>query len=60
MCLIYNIYTYNKKTQFHSRNQTRLEKALQDKRLVFTLEELTLTQAHVEQTMLRSPINGII
>ena len=60
---MYNIYTYNKKTQFHSRNQTwqtRLEKALKDKRLVFTPEELTLARAQLEHTMLRPHNDGCL
>ena len=40
--------------------QARLQKELEEKRLAISREELRLAQAQLEQTMLRSPINGIV
>ena len=39
---------------------TRLQKELEEKRLTVAREDLSLTQAQLEQTMLRSPIDGIV
>jgi len=40
--------------------QARLQKELEEKRLAIARDELSLAQAQFEQTMLRSPINGVV
>lgn len=40
--------------------QAKLEKELEEKRLAVALDELALARAQLEQTMLRSPIDGIV
>lgn len=40
--------------------QARLQKELEEKRLAVAIDELRLARAQLEQTMLRSPIDGII
>jgi len=40
--------------------QARLEKELEEERLLVSQDELSLAAAQLEQTLLRSPINGIL
>ncbi len=44
----------------YTYTQTRLRKELEEKRLAVSSEELKHAQAQLEQTMLRSPIDGMI
>ncbi len=44
----------------YTYTQTRLRKELEEKRLAVSSEELKHAQAQLEQTMLRSPIDGIV